>query len=295
MTRTLERFFQKYVFVHSITLTMLVISFTLSSCELINPDEPIPVYLECDTISFHATTPEQGSSSSAISDAWVFVDGVLQGIYEMPAHFPVLAEGSHKITVKPGIVINGIKNARGAYPFYASFDTTLNLEPTKTYTLHPRSTYLSVTQFKLMEDFEQSGLVLERAPNSDTTLNIQLDAEAFEGHYGAVYLDAARPYFNYRSLHSFYVSPGTTVFAELNYRCDNEFSVGILSQVGSDLVAAEAITIRPTTTWKKIYVSLSDAISSQPSASSYKFYITATKSSTLLNATILLDNVKVLR
>jgi len=276
------------------TAFLFVTCLWFSSCELINPDEPIPVYLACDSFYFHTSAAEQGTSSASITDAWVYVDGNLQGAYELPARFPVLSEGSHSISVKPGILINGIKGSRGAYPFYTAYDTTLNFEAGKTYSLVPRSTYLSLTQFKLMEDFEQSGLALERAPNSDTTLHVIQDANSFENHSGAIYLDNSRPYFNYRALNAFTVPPGTTVFAELNYKCDQEFTVGVLSTLGADQFSEDALTIRASSTWKKIYVSLSTAVNTYPNAS-YKLYITATKSAGLLNASIYLDNIKVLR
>jgi hypothetical protein len=196
--------------------------------------------------------------------------------------------------VKPGILIDGIKGSRGAYPYYTSYDTTLNFEAGKSYSLTPRSTYLSTAQFILVEDFEQSGLAFERAPNSDTTLIVIQNANSFENHSGAIYLDAAHPYFNYRALNTFSVNPGTTVFAELNYKCDQEFTVGVLAIVGADQYAEDVLTIRASSTWKKIYVSLSTAIGTYPNAS-YKLYIAATKSPSLPNPSIVLDNIKVLR
>src|SRR5689334_23258519 len=107
---------QKYVYLPAALLLM-------AYCNLINPDEPVPVVVACDTIGFHVTNASQGTNSSSITDMWLFVDGNLLGAFELPAHIPVLAEGSHTLTIRPGILINGIKGSRGPYPFYTSYDT----------------------------------------------------------------------------------------------------------------------------------------------------------------------------
>jgi hypothetical protein len=265
------------------------------SCNLINPDEQLPVYLACDSVQFSVSNPLQGSSSAGISDMWTYVDGKLVGGYELPARFPVLSEGSHEVTVRPGIVVNGIKATRSAYPFYVSFDTTLNLVPGATVQLHPRSTYVATAQFKLLEDFEQTGLYLERDASSDTSLIVIAGSNAFEGHSGAIYLDLLHPYVNYHATQPFTVPTGTTVYAEINYRCDNDFTVGILSTIGTVTVPTEVLAVRASATWKKIYINLSDAIYSQPLSSGTRLYIASTLSPLLTGATIYLDNIKVVR
>jgi hypothetical protein len=272
----------------------LVLSFLVQSCDLINPDEPIPVYIDCDSISFSVSNATQGSASADITDAWVYVDDNYLGTYELPAHFPVIAEGSHKISIHPGILVNGIKETRGDYQYYTSYDTVLNCEPGSTYLIKPHSTYRSGTTFMLMEDFEQSGLVFDRAPNSDTSLNVINDANAFENHSGTFSIDVNHPYFNYSSF-PFGVPAGSTVYAELNYKGDGEFTVGVLALTSSGTVAEELLTIRPSSSWNKIYVNLSDAIKAQPLASGFRFLITSTLVSPNTTATVYLDNIKVVR
>ena len=278
-----------------LALLLLSAGWLGTSCNLINPDEQLPVYLSCDSVPFSVTTPLQGSSSASISDAWTYVDGKLTGGYELPARFPVLNEGRHEVTVRPGIVVNGIKATRSAYPFYTSFDTTLDLVPGATVRLEPRSTYTATAQFKLLEDFEQSGLYLERDASSDTSLIVIAGSNSFEGHSGALYLDLLHPYAKYRAIQPFTVPLGTTVYAEINYRCDNDFVVGIVSTIGSASLSTEVLAVRASDTWKKIYINLSDAIYSQPLSSGTRLYLAATLSPLRTSASIYLDNIKVVR
>ena len=268
----------------------------LASCEIINPDEPVPIYVQVDSIPFRITASNQGTSSVSIVDVWAFLDGKLVGGFELPARFPVLAnEGSHKLTLQAGILVNGIRSTRAPYDFYLGYDTTFMCVPGQSYTLQPRTEYLPSTTFTINEDFEQSGLYFERDPLSDTILHVINDANAFEDHSGAIFLDATRPYFKYQSTPPFGWAAGSAMYAEINYKNDNEFTVGLISRVNGVDLSEPIVTIRPSDTWKKIYVSLNGALSNQPFASGYRLFITAIKAPGTGVASIYLDNIKVVQ
>ncbi|MEM1124402.1 MAG: hypothetical protein AAGJ18_28445, partial [Bacteroidota bacterium] len=63
----------------SCQLLLLAIIALLGACDLINPEESLPAYLNVEPFEF-STLPEQGVNSSQITDAWVFVDDVSMGI-----------------------------------------------------------------------------------------------------------------------------------------------------------------------------------------------------------------------
>ena len=56
----------------------------LSSCVTENA---VPAYLSIPNFTL-TTTSAQGSAAQKITDAWVYVDGNLNGIFELPAKFP---------------------------------------------------------------------------------------------------------------------------------------------------------------------------------------------------------------
>ena len=70
----------------------------LASCNLINPDEEIPAYIEVKGFKTTSNYPTQGSASGKITDVWVFADGAYVGTYELPARFPILRSGKQKIS-----------------------------------------------------------------------------------------------------------------------------------------------------------------------------------------------------
>src|ERR1039457_4232719 len=92
--------------------------FSTQSCEKFSGDQTIPAYLKIDSIYITTKTETQGSASHSITDAWVYVDDQFIGAYQMPARFPVLKEGKHKVEVFAGIKKDGIAATRTPYPFY---------------------------------------------------------------------------------------------------------------------------------------------------------------------------------
>ena len=84
---------------------LLVLILTLSACDLINPDEDAPGFIQVDSITFNPspTAGTTGSSASTnIKDVWVYIDNEFQGVYELPAKFPVLKNRGRKCYFKSG-------------------------------------------------------------------------------------------------------------------------------------------------------------------------------------------------
>src|SRR5687767_2026929 len=97
------------VFTFRSFFTLLIISFLVSipftGCD---KEEPVPSYIHIDSISLNSIYSTQGTSDHKITDAWVFVNEQYVGVYELPATFPVLYEGTQNIRIKAGIKKNGI-------------------------------------------------------------------------------------------------------------------------------------------------------------------------------------------
>ena len=74
-----------------------------------------PAYIKINDIELN------NSSTDKITDAWVYIENQLQGVYELPAKFPVLETGVKEIRIKAGIKNNGISSSRVFYPFLLIF------------------------------------------------------------------------------------------------------------------------------------------------------------------------------
>ena len=88
-----------------------------SSCSVLNQEEPVPSYVNIESIKLK-TTPNQGSASHKITDVWVFNDTEFLGMFPLPAKIPLLLYGEQNLTLQAGIKENGIGSTQKNYPFY---------------------------------------------------------------------------------------------------------------------------------------------------------------------------------
>jgi hypothetical protein len=265
-----------------------------SSCKKNNL---IPAYIYIDHITLASIYEIDGSNSNKITDAWVFVDDDLIGVYELPATFPVLATGKHKITVKAGIKINGIAKSRGYYPFYQSFETNVDLQPQETDTIKPQVSYVP-NKIKWKEDFEDAGISIVKYFNSDTTIIKTTDPnDAFEGSYSGVgYLVADKPYMLCVSDSTIEIPQNQSpVFLELNYKTNVFMTIGMYAKLSSgNFERIPTLVLNPTDEWKKIYINLTYTANYTVNTLGFKVFFEANKPDTITSAKVFVDNIKLL-
>ncbi|MBL0103868.1 MAG: hypothetical protein IPP51_08995 [Bacteroidetes bacterium] len=283
---------------NSTILFSLVIMLTsigfFSSCSLIDPASPVPTYLQIDSIHLETDPTIQGSNSSKITDAWVFVDQKYIGTFPLPAKVPIIADGTHEITIRAGIIENGISSTRSAYPKFTGLDTIFEMHSNNTYAISPTITYNASTIFTQMEDFDDASVSFSNTANGSASLTIlsSLDPNAFEGNSGVATVDSSHLIFETASTNYLFLPLGTPVYIEMNYKSDVNFIVGDFITTGF-INQNPMITLRASSTWKKVYLNMSDLGAIWNEASSYKIYFRADKSSTAATSNIYFDNIKV--
>jgi hypothetical protein len=234
------------------------------SCELINPDETVPAFLKIDSISL-STTAGEGHPVHNITDAWVYDNDQLVGIYELPALVPVLKNGVSSIRVRAGIKLNGQVGTRIPLLFSNDHLAEIELFPDSIQLLNPRLTFRDDVTFSWLEDFDQIGLSLSSSPNSSAAVERVSGAEAYDGNSLKMALNASQNIFECRTISNYTLStPGMAVLPvilEFTYRCDHPFVVGLYSYYPGGAVQVPIIVLNPTETWNHVYVNLTDAIS----------------------------------
>jgi len=266
-------------------LTYLLTTLILTSCQK-EDTGGIPTYLKIDNI-----TLDEGNTISNITDAWVYVNDQLQGVFELPAKFPVLEEEIQTVRIKAGIKVNGIASSRIAYPFYTSYYKEINFTPNETKTITPTVSYLNSIDF-FLEDFEGGGNNIEVTAISDTTLLPLTDGDNKYG--GGVLLG--------NSLFTFEIATdelkdlpqaGAPVFLELDYKSNTQFLVGVYVNYPQSVIQKDLLWINPKQEWNKIYVNLTTAISEGINASSFKVFIGMKRDFELDTNELYFDNLKV--
>ncbi|MCK4360792.1 MAG: hypothetical protein KAV70_03525 [Bacteroidales bacterium] len=282
-----------------IIIGFLPFLFFFISCDKFESDQTIPSYLHIDSIGLVTDYDLQGTASHSIVDVWVYVDDDLIGIFELPATLPVLKEGIHKLTLKPGIKMNGIAATRIPYPFYESIIyENFNFIIDNIDTVNPTTQYMSNTQFTWMEDFESGSISLEPTTKSDTTIDTTSynSPLVFQGHYSGVsYLDGSH-YFLEIATKDSYELPGlgSPVFLELNFKINNLVTIGIYTQSISQIEQIPIIILNNTDSWKKIYINFTPTVSGSTDAVDFKVYFQASKEIGVTQAKLLFDNIKLI-
>lgn len=271
----------------------------MSSCNLINPDEKQPAYIAVDTITVTTDVVYEGSNSSKISEAWIYVDDNLLGVYDLPCRVPVLAdEGNHKITIGAGIQLNGISSTLAPYAFYQLKDTSLSLIPGQTSFLSPQVQYYDSLTFPLIANFDLiSGNKLTATSNSDTSAALTSDpSKVFEGTGSFIaQLKRDSGFVEFQTVDAYSLpKQGRTVFAEINYKNSHVLSVGIAANyASSSTISQTVINLNPTETWKKVYVNLTTFVSTEINATNYRLFFYSIKPAGSSDLEFCIDNLKI--
>ena len=268
---------------------------SLFSCNIINPEEPIPSFIKVTEYQLiDNPNLNEGSISNKITDGWVYVDNELMGAFEIPFTIPLLKEGVHNISIRAGIMLNGIASTRVIYPFYAAYDTTITLTADQTVTILPVFSYRSDAKITFLEDFESSGLKLERSGTSDTTLiHIKNNPVVFEGTGCGAGFIGDNMLFEIASTTT-YSLPKSDLYLELNYKNEIGFTAGVIAnEFGQNNYYGTGLLINPSANWNKMYVDLAAATVASQNALNFKLYISAFKTADGTVQSMYIDNVKI--
>ena len=247
--------------------------------------EGIPAYLEIEQINLN-----NQNETHNISDAWVYINDQLQGVYELPAKFPVLESGTQTVRVRAGIKDNGIASSRIPYPFYGSYIEEVNFIENEKITVTPTVEYQNLNPNYLNEDFE------DNSTQVDTTLQSEVDFTKIT-EFGNSYLYASLT----DSFFTFQVSTdaiedlpqaGAPVYLELDYKCNTTFLVGVYVNYPL-VVRKDLLFINPKEDWNKIYINLTGTISESINAPSFSIFVEMMRDFDQTENEIYLDNFKI--
>ena len=279
-------------------------------CKFVDPAIPIPAYIHIDSIPVNVLNPVgQGSKSAKISDAYIYVNEILVGAFQIPCTVPVLVQGNSVVSIDAGIKVDGLAAQRAIYPFYNQFTQNVNLQTGKISNLKPVVNYFQQTNFAWMENFEgvQASIIPNPMNPGDTTIKTTHDlTQVYEGRASGVITLAPnvnKPNFTYEGISSpatgfSLPSDGmTSTYLELNYKCNNSFTVGFYASAGTgpiDFATPVPVAgVNPSVTWNKIYLNLTPVLAQVPT-SKYVIYLYMVPDRGVTTPVLYLDNIKLL-
>lgn len=277
--------------------TLLLVS---NSCVKNNPD---PSWLEVTKWTLNANanlSGQEGALTQNISEAWVYVDDAIIGVFEVPFKIPILKEGSVNIKIYPAIKNNGISATKKVYPFLEPFIVSATLVKNQTLTLNPITEYKSAVQFWI-EDFEDAAIKIENDPNSAASIstgNDPLILQSFNGNnYGKVVLNTIdTTWIGYTNV-EMDLPRSADVYLEIDYYNTNAVITGLLAISSSGVQPNPNIQLNAqspsTVKWKKIYIDLRELVSNSNPTAYFEQSFQAELDTGDSEGFIYIDNIKV--
>lgn len=281
---------------------------SITSCDIINPEEPIPAFLFIPEFSLITDEITEGTNSQKITEVHIFVANEFLGIFTLPATIPVLEEGLNEVQIFPAIRANGLGDITDIYPFYIPYEAELEFIPAIIDTIFPVTEYQETAKFffEAQESFEDGTLAFSEDldGNPETTIEIT-NQVVFEGNgSGLIQLEQDDDQIE---LGSNFITEmpnidAITTYLELDYMTEITFLVGVLGFDSQGRIISSAIDkgVNPIDDWNKIYFDFTDEmiqlIQLGNQLAGYRFVIIAD----LFNgdpeqANIYLDNIKLVQ
>jgi len=275
--------------------------FMASSCLKNNPE---PAYLEVTQWTLQnnvALSGDEGELTHNFSEAWVYIDDEIVGVFEVPFKIPILKFGDVNIKIYPAIKNNGISATKKVYPFMEVFEVNATLTANQTLTLNPITRYNNLTNF-WVEDFEDPlnlSIVVDQNTSAIlTTPTDNQDLQWFNGNfYGRIKLNATDSSWIASTNEQLLIPKNRDAYLEIDYFNTNSLLTGVL------WVSPNSITDNPhiqlnaqkaeTVKWKKIYIDLKELIGNSPSGSNILQSLKARLDEGETETEIRLDNIKV--
>ncbi len=289
----------KMLFLRKLGAIMWVIwMVVLVSCD---KEEPIPSYVYIDQFDVNAQS-EFGTSSSKITEAWVYANGDLLGVFPMPAVVPILEEGDTELKIFAGIHDAGILGRPRIYPFYEPVVMTRHLVRGQIDTLALTTTYLSPQKIKLeMNITFDLGNVMTDDIDEDTSTFLTLFPEGVEGEGGLMVVTDSTPKLVVGT-NEFVPLPatGSEIYLEMEYHNDIPFSIWLGGHPSATVREIQPLSsLNPKMTWNKIYIPLRDLVQ-QTQWSDYQLVFSVDLTEAQIAAgtkkgTVAVDNIKIVR
>lgn len=269
------------------------------SCNFINPKEQLPAYVHIDEYSFN-TVAGEGTQSHKFTEIWVYSNDQIVGVYDLPASIPILEEGPANLSFFAGIKNFGLSSMRIKYPFVEGYRLASNLQPMKTDTIRPSFHYFENLNIVQKDWDATSPSIIPLSTNTGELLVEDQPEKVFEGdRCGYFRLPAGSLNLAFKDDQNFNFVNGRVTFLEMDYSCNNKFSVGLIARNGTQDIKNMAVIINPTTegddqpVWNKIYIDLGLIVREHADASYYEFYFEAQPDNPGDRVDLYLDNLKI--
>ena len=276
----------------------IVAALLLTSCDLINPEEDLPVYVEITNPRVRVHPDENFLADVQVKDVWVYRNEEFVGIYPVPSTIPIFPGEQNNLSITGGVFLSGFSGFRGTYPFWRSIFFEVNTVPVDTMSIQPIFEYFSpdtVLLFAFEETFDGGSVGLKNnISTSSSSVGIaRTSSDPFDKNAGLARFNSTSTDMELVSTTSFPLpqNGNNRVFIELTYKNTVDFTVGLyhngvnFSEVGGKVF----YSAKPD--WNTIYIDVNDEIRSISQTVDFTLFIRANGQGEI--GQILFDNIRI--
>ena len=243
--------------------TLFITSLVFITCEIPSRNLGHFAYIQIDDLKLKVAS-NQGADSDNFKDAWVFVDGRSNGVYEIPRKVPIAFEAgsSTLINIQAGIRENGVNSAPIVFPFVNTYQMNLEFDDLETVNLQPVFEYIPETKFRIVEDFEGSNRFTFDEDRDTSTLLTLSNSNPASGLFSGEIIVPGTDTVEIGSTLVYNEIPvnGTPVFLEIEYYGDVDLDIGLIGEKGGQFFKDYFVSLRSEREWKKAYINLTSLV-----------------------------------
>jgi len=261
-----------------------------------------PAFLEIDRFVLEENPQSimpQGELSHNLSDAWIYLNGDLIGVFELPCKLPLNLEGQMELIIVAGVRNNGISATKVRYPFVEQYRQTINLSRLDTVKISPKTKYFSQLNFWI-EDFEDAAVKIESSIYSKTDLFKDNDPAILKygNFYGRVDLNPTDSIWDAITSELWNIPKGRDVYIEIDYYNTNSLLTGIKAINNAGFNANIHVLLNPQElsqiVWKKIYIDIREIVGYSVNYNEFALMLTSVLSEGESSAFVCIDNIKLI-
>jgi hypothetical protein len=257
------------------TLIFFPFLFVFLSCDIINPEEEIPSYINISR--FDVEGINDLPPSAEVRDVWVTINNEFIGVYEFKEDgltIPVLKSGPSDLVLRPGIIKDaGFNDIHQSYPYYTGYFENIELLTGEVVDVNPNTRYTDDAFFvpEATDDFETGlnrqyrsclgcPLNLEILNRDSSNLDLFTDINGTSIGYITI-PEGATDSINFRTRSAFAVPVNASqIWLEFDYKSNVIFTTAL------EFNSQFYFRIRPflvasPNEWRKVYLSLIDDFS----------------------------------
>ncbi len=245
-------------------LILAILLLNCLSCGMFDNFDEVPMFISigADQVDL-LTLPGQGLNTAKIKDVWAYADGFSIGVFELPATIPVLSDGDQvDLVFFAGVRKNGFVLQPDQYAFYESIERSYNYVPDQVLDIELQFSYDEGLVFPLLANFDTELTFTEDLDGDDTSALYRSTETPYGSHCAKIDLTPENALFQQTTTEVYSVADlgNTSLYLEMDYKCEVEFSVGYIGYRNGISETVFFIFLKPQEDWDKIYLDLSSEI-----------------------------------